>query len=65
MDTNKKIADINFSTDFGIMVEVSRKTLEKYGVLEEYIQHRGGDKFNSEGYDYLCILQAKCIGLIK
>lgn len=59
------IKNIEFETDYSFLLRVSKSKLKELGVLDEYIGHRGGDKFDEDGYDYITILQAKSIGLIK
>lgn len=59
------IRDIDFDTDYSFLLSVSKSKLKELGVLNEYIDHRGGDKFDEYGYDHITILQAKRIGLIK
>lgn len=60
-----RLENTDFNTFTGVMVQVSKLELEKLGVLEEYLQHRNGDRFDDDGYDYLYLLQAQLIGLIK
>lgn len=60
-----KIKDIDIETDYSFLLQVSKSKLKEWGVLEEYICRRGGDKFNTDGYDFITIFQAKLIGLIK
>lgn len=60
-----KIQNIDFDVDYSFMVQVSKKKLEELGVLDEYLQKRGSDNFDEEGYDHILIYQAKLIGLIK
>lgn len=59
------LKSIDIETDYSFLLQVSKTKLEKLGVLDEYIDKRGGNKFDSDGYDYITILQAKIIGLIK
>lgn len=59
------IKDINIEADYSFLLQVSKSKLSDLGLLEEYIDHRAGNKFNEDGYDYITILQAKLIGLIK
>lgn len=59
------IKDINIEADYSFLLQVSKSKLDELGLLEEYIAQRAGDKFNEDGYDYITILQAKLIGLIK
>ncbi len=61
----KTIKDIDIECDYSFLLQVSKSKLKELGVLDEYINHRGGDKFNEDGYDYITIFQAKRIGLIK
>lgn len=61
----EKIKEQDFSCSYGIMVRVSKNTLEEAGVLEAYIKLRGRNVFTDDFYDYITILQAKSIGLIK
>lgn len=64
-----KLKQQDFSCSYGIMVRVSKSVLEEVGVLEAYIKLRGRNVFTDEeygdSYDYITILQAKLIGLIK
>lgn len=59
------IKNIDVETDYAFLVKISKRKLEELGALEEYIQKRGGDNFCEDGYDYITILQAKLIGIIK
>lgn len=59
------IKDINIEADYSFLLQVSKSKLDELGLLEEYIAHRTGNRFNEDGYDYITILQAKLIGLIK
>lgn len=60
-----KLKEQDFSCSYGILVRVSKNTLEEAGVLEAYIKLRGRNVFTDDSYDYITILQAKSIGLIK
>ena len=60
-----KIQNIDFDVDYSFMVQVSKKKLKELGVLDEYLQKRGSDTFDADGYDHILIYQAKLIGLIK
>lgn len=59
------IKNINIETDYSFLLQISKTKLQELGVLDEYMNKRGGDKFDADGYDYITILQAKLIGLIK
>lgn len=59
----KTLAKTDFD-NIGILILVDKQYLELNGVLDEYIQQRGSDKF-IEGKDYISLYQAKLIGLIK
>lgn len=64
----EKIKEQDFDCSYGILVRVSKNALEKAGVLEAYIKLRGNvftDEEYGDSYDYITILQAKSIGLIK
>lgn len=61
----EKIKEQDFDCSYGIMVRVSKSALEEAGVLEAYIKLRGRNVFSDDSYDYITILQAKSIGLIK
>lgn len=62
---SKTIKTIDFETDYSFLLSVSKSKLMELGVLDEYINHRGADKFDEDGYDHITIFQAKIIGLIK
>ncbi|WP_312139473.1 hypothetical protein [Sphingobacterium sp.] len=59
------IKDINIEADYNFLLQVSKAKLDELGLLQVYMDHRGGNKFNEDGYDYITILQAKLIGLVK
>lgn len=59
------INNIDFDCDYSVLVSISRRRLEELGVLDEYINLRGKDSFDSDGYDFITIFQAKLIGIIK
>lgn len=59
------IKNIDIEADYSFLLSVSKSRLKELGVLDEYLTHRGGDKFDADGYDHITILQAKSIGLIK
>lgn len=59
------IKDIDIECDYSFLLQVSKARLKELGVLEEYINRRGGYKFDDDGYDHITILQAKLLGLIK
>jgi len=62
---NRTISDTDFETDYSFLLSVSKSKLKELGVLDEYLIHRGGDKFDEDGFDHITIFQAKIIGLIK
>lgn len=62
---SKTIKNIDIETDYSFLLSVSKSKLKELGVLDEYIEKRGGDRFDEDGYDHITILQAKLIGLIK
>jgi len=59
------INNIDFECDYSVLVSISRSRLEELGILDEYINLRGRDPFDSDGYDFITIFQAKLIGIIK
>ena len=63
-EAKKRLESIDFSCDYGILLEVRKDALEKYGVLDAYLTLRPNGFPDNKDTDYIALTQAESLGLL-